>query len=90
MIDIHTHILSNVDDGAVNMLDSLQALQSAENAGFTDIILTPHYIPDYYENTTAMNGKSSIIRSSREGASPAESVPCGRIAKCVRELMSGT
>lgn len=52
MIDIHTHILSNVDDGAVNMLDSLQALQSAENAGFTDIILTPHYIPDYYENTT--------------------------------------
>lgn len=52
MIDIHTHILSNVDDGAVNMLDSLQALQSAERAGFTDIILTPHYIPDYYENTT--------------------------------------
>lgn len=52
MIDIHTHILSNVDDGAVNMLDSLQALQSAEKAGFTDIILTPHYIPDYYENTT--------------------------------------
>lgn len=51
MIDIHTHILSNVDDGAVNMADSLQALQSAEKAGFTDIILTPHYIPDYYENT---------------------------------------
>ena len=51
MIDIHTHILSNVDDGAVNMANSLYALQAAEKAGFTDIILTPHYIPDYYENT---------------------------------------
>lgn len=51
MIDIHTHILSNVDDGASNMACSLQALRAAERAGFTDIILTPHYIPEYYENT---------------------------------------
>ena len=35
-----------------------------------------------------MNGKSSIVRSSREGASPAESVPDERDVKCVRELMS--
>jgi len=37
-----------------------------------------------------LNGKSSIIRSSREGASPAESVPGKRDVKCVRELVKGS
>lgn len=51
MIDIHCHILNNVDDGSRDMLETLQILEQAEQAGFTDIILTPHYVKDYYENT---------------------------------------
>ncbi len=50
MIDIHTHLLNNVDDGSRDAIESLTSLKIAEEAGFTDIILTPHYIEDYYEN----------------------------------------
>lgn len=50
MIDIHTHLLNNVDDGSRDAIESLTSLKLAEEAGFTDIILTPHYIENYYEN----------------------------------------
>lgn len=51
MIDIHSHILNNVDDGSTSLDNSLEILTKAEEAGFSDIILTPHYIEGYYENT---------------------------------------
>lgn len=50
MIDIHTHLLNNVDDGSQNATQSLTCLKLAAEAGFTDIILTPHYIDGSYEN----------------------------------------
>ena len=51
MIDIHSHILNEVDDGSDSFSCSIEILKKAENAGFTDIILTPHYIENYYDNT---------------------------------------
>ena len=50
MIDIHSHILNEVDDGSVSLENSIEILKKAEEAGFTDIILTPHFIEGYYEN----------------------------------------
>lgn len=50
MIDIHTHLLNNVDDGSRNVMESLNSFKLAVEAGFTDIILTPHYIEGNYEN----------------------------------------
>lgn len=50
MIDIHSHILNNVDDGSTSIENSISILKKAEIAGFTDIILTPHYIEGHYEN----------------------------------------
>lgn len=47
MIDIHTHIMYGVDDGATSEWESLQILEEAERAGFTDVILTPHYMEEY-------------------------------------------
>lgn len=51
MIDVHSHILASVDDGSTSIENSLDILRKAEEAGFSDIILTPHYIEGYYENT---------------------------------------
>ena len=51
MIDIHCHLLNEVDDGSESIEQSLEALRLAEEAGFTDIILTPHYIKGYYDNS---------------------------------------
>lgn len=47
MIDIHTHILYGVDDGAKNLVEALDLLEEAEKVGFTKIIFTSHYMEDY-------------------------------------------
>lgn len=43
MIDIHSHILPMVDDGAADVNTALEMLQKASEYGTTDIVLTPHF-----------------------------------------------
>ena len=43
-IDIHSHILFSVDDGAKDLSESIELLTKLESIGFSDVILTPHYI----------------------------------------------
>lgn len=63
MIDIHCHVLNNVDDGSTSVENSINILKKAEQAGFTDVILTPHYIENYYENTKAeINQKIKALK----------------------------
>jgi protein-tyrosine phosphatase len=42
MIDIHSHVLFGVDDGAETIEDSLAMLNMAAESGTTDIVATPH------------------------------------------------
>lgn len=49
MIDIHSHILSEVDDGARTLEESLKILQEASEVGFTKIISTSHYYEERFE-----------------------------------------
>ena len=49
MIDFHTHILPNIDDGARNIEETIELIKEAKQAGFDEIILTSHYIENYYE-----------------------------------------
>ncbi len=42
MIDIHTHILPNVDDGSSSLEMSIEMIKQELNQGVTDIIFTPH------------------------------------------------
>lgn len=44
MVDLHSHILPNIDDGSKSKRESLAILKKAYENGMTDIILTPHYI----------------------------------------------
>ncbi|CAM4067053.1 tyrosine-protein phosphatase [Listeria booriae] len=50
MIDIHCHILNQVDDGPKTETASLAMAQQAEAEGFTDIIATPHHLKGDYFN----------------------------------------
>lgn len=52
MIDIHTHIIPNIDDGPKSVEESFEMFREAHKRGFTDIILTPHYIKEYYQTDT--------------------------------------
>ena len=42
MIDVHTHILPDVDDGSSSVATSIQMLKESHAQGVTDVILTPH------------------------------------------------
>ena len=43
MIDVHSHILPGLDDGASGMEESLEMLRMAYQQGVRQIIATPHY-----------------------------------------------
>ncbi len=42
MIDIHTHILPEVDDGSRSFEESIEMIKKEISDGITDIVLTPH------------------------------------------------
>lgn len=46
LIDIHSHILPCVDDGAKDLETSLKLIKMMQSQGITDIIATPHFYPD--------------------------------------------
>lgn len=49
MIDIHSHILPNIDDGARSVEETFELIKEAEEAGFEAIVSTSHYMEGYYE-----------------------------------------
>ena len=50
MIDFHTHILPNIDDGSKSVEETFNLIKEAEKVGFDSIISTSHYIENYYES----------------------------------------
>jgi protein-tyrosine phosphatase len=44
MIDIHSHALPFVDDGASSMEEALKMIEKESACGVTDLFLTPHYM----------------------------------------------
>ncbi len=52
-VDIHSHILPGIDDGAKNIKESLKLISEMKKIGFSKIIGTPHTYPGLYNNTTA-------------------------------------
>lgn len=50
MIDIHSHLLFGIDDGAKSLEDSIVLLKQAEKIGYTDIVCSSHFYMGRYEN----------------------------------------
>ena len=71
MIDFHTHILPNIDDGSRSIDETFNLIKEAKEAGFEGIVLTSHYIEKYYETNVPerimqllIDGKASTINNS--------------------------
>lgn len=50
MIDIHSHILPGVDDGAKTETESIEMAKMAVEEGITKIVASPHHKNRHYEN----------------------------------------
>ena len=53
MIDLHSHILPGIDDGARSLDIALEMARQAVDNGVTHMVCTPHMHKGYFDNTYA-------------------------------------
>lgn len=74
MIDIHTHLIFNVDDGSPTIKESIRMVLEAEKVGIKAIVATPHFHENIY-NTDKVFENFNELRA--------------RVADCGVELYLG-
>lgn len=60
-VDIHSHVLCGIDDGAETLENTKNILEAMSQMGFTQAIATPHTIALVWENT-----KETIVAKHKE------------------------
>ena len=61
MIDIHSHLIFGVDDGASSIDESLRMVEEAEKLGIKVIVATPHFQEDLFEFGKVMDAYYKLI-----------------------------
>ncbi len=61
MIDIHTHLIPNVDDGADSIEETLRLAQAAVDEGINHTVLTPHH-----NRYWVTNEKDKVIKLTKQ------------------------
>lgn len=51
-VDIHSHLLPGIDDGAKNIDNSLELISTMRSYGIKNFITTPHVLGDVYPNSS--------------------------------------
>ncbi|WP_418264868.1 tyrosine-protein phosphatase [Flavobacterium faecale] len=62
-IDIHSHLLPGIDDGARNFEETLSMTRALQSFGITQFITTPHIIQHVWDNTheQIQNNRNSTL-----------------------------
>lgn len=60
-VDLHSHLLPGIDDGAPDLETSIELIQSLQQLGFHKIYTTPHVMSEFYPNTREL-----ILRKGEE------------------------
>lgn len=64
-VDMHSHVLPGIDDGAQNPEESIFLISKMMEAGIKKIIATPHIMIDYYRNTPeTINNALAVLREA--------------------------
>lgn len=61
MIDIHTHLIPNVDDGSDSVEETLRLAQAAVDEGIRHTVLTPHHNLNWFKNE-----KDKVLKLTKE------------------------
>ena len=77
MIDIHSHILPGLDDGAKSLDDTLGIVRQLSKAGFKTLLATPHVLEgkDYLSPEEILATTEQVHRQVAEAGIPVEILP---------------
>ena len=68
-VDMHSHILPGLDDGADSLEKSLELVQAMKDLGYRKLIMTPHIMSDFYKNTPSMiRERLALLRKAVQDA----------------------
>ena len=81
MIDLHCHILPALDDGAIDVSDSIAMARQAEADGIEIVCATPHIRSDHDVQVAELEGRIEAINGEleRQGV-PVRVAPGGEVA----------
>lgn len=60
-VDIHSHLLPGIDDGAPTLDHSIAMIQKFVNLGYKKLVTTPHIMADSYPNTPETIGSALAL-----------------------------
>jgi protein-tyrosine phosphatase len=88
MIDIHTHVLPSVDDGASNEEEALRLAKAAAREGITNIVATPHHANGRYTNVAAeVEQRVRLLNDLLQRENIPVSISSGQEIRLHRELL---
>ncbi|RYZ94871.1 MAG: capsular biosynthesis protein, partial [Sphingobacteriaceae bacterium] len=64
-VDMHSHVLPGIDDGAQTPDESVALIHQMIANGIKKIIATPHIMADYYKNTPETIGAALDILKAK-------------------------
>ncbi|WP_406944938.1 tyrosine-protein phosphatase [Halobacillus sp. SY10] len=90
MIDLHSHILPGVDDGAQTVEESIQMAEAAVKDGITKIVATPHHRNGAFDNfkNDILIQVTELNRTFRERGIELEVLP-GQESRIHGEMIDG-
>ncbi len=89
MIDLHCHILPGVDDGALDLADSLGLARQAVNDGIERVCATPHIRHDHDVRIEEVEGRVAALNAALdEEGLPLEVLSGGEVAETAVEGLS--
>ena len=91
MIDLHSHLLPNLDDGPRTLEDSIQMCRISYQDGIKTIIATPHILPGIYKNDRStilskVHELNEAIKRLGVGIQTPNSPPAGELVRRAGEL----
>jgi protein-tyrosine phosphatase len=90
VIDLHCHILPGLDDGALDLADSVAMARQAQQDGISVICATPHIRDDHDVRVEELAGRVAVVqRELLARGVLVQVVPGGEVAQERAEELSG-
>ena len=89
MIDLHSHILPGLDDGALDLADSLAMARVAVSDGISAVCATPHIRGDHDVRIEELPRRTEELQSALDGAGIGLRIePGGEVSARVADTLS--